>query len=68
MSLEYESRNGLLVAISGPVVIEGVRHRVASGFVFCNRSINGWAWNVTAEVQICRECYPGEWTQRELEF
>ncbi len=54
----YEERDGLMVAESGPVAIEGVLHRVEHGFVACDRSLNGRAWNVTMFASTCPICYP----------
>jgi len=64
----YEERNGLMVAESGPVAIEGVLHRVEHGFVACDRSLNGRAWNVTIVSSSCPVCYPEsrEYIQGEL--
>jgi hypothetical protein len=54
----YTMENGARVATTGPVVIEGIRHRVRECYVACDSGLNNRAWNVTEELEICRECYP----------
>jgi hypothetical protein len=54
----YEDRHGLQVAVSGPVVIEGVLHRVSACYVVCEPTLNHRAWNVTMFKSACPICYP----------
>jgi len=49
---------GLQVATSGPVVIDGVLHRVENRFVVCEPTLNRKAWNVTMFEKACPICYP----------
>lgn len=56
--MAYKQVDGRMVAEAGPVAIEGVLHRVEHGFVVCNRSLNGRAWNVTMFFSTCSVCYP----------
>jgi hypothetical protein len=56
--MAYEEHDGLQVATSGPVVIEGLLHRVEARFVVCDHSLNGQAWNVTMFREACPICYP----------
>lgn len=60
------AREGLHVLYAGPVIIEGVRHRVENQFVACDASLNRRAWNITAEESVCRICYPLQEGQLEL--
>ena len=56
----YLVNEGRSVWFSGPVVIDGVFHRVAEKFVSCNPSLNGHAWNTTEPKRICFHCFPTE--------
>lgn len=56
----YEEHDGLRVATSGPVVINGVLHRVEARYVVCEPTLNRRAWNVTQCVSVCPKCYPDE--------
>lgn len=56
--MAYKQINGQMVAEAGPVSIDGVLHRVEHGFVVCDRSLNGRAWNVTMFASACPVCYP----------
>jgi hypothetical protein len=54
----YELEGGLRVAASGPVVIEGVLHRIENRFVVCDGSLNNRAWDLTMFSSACPVCYP----------
>lgn len=49
---------GIKVYVSGSVVIDHVIHKVESGFIKCDSSLNSRAWNTTNEKMKCARCYP----------
>lgn len=57
---EFRTVEGRQVWESGAVIIAGIRHRVRSGAVVCEPTLNRQAWNVTRETGICRDCYPAD--------
>ena len=67
-TMVYELEEGLKVATDGPVVINGVLHRVSSRFVACNPSLNHRAWNVTTFSSACPTCYPAAKVCRVPEY
>lgn len=52
----YTTRNGLNICHQGSVIIEEMEHFVLNGFVACNSSLNGQAWNTTKRVSECLRC------------
>ena len=54
----FRQCEGRDVWVSGPVVIQGILHRVEGGWVACNSHLNSMAWNVTEEASVCPSCYP----------
>ncbi len=54
--MHYKIKEGMKVAEQGTVIIEGVEHYVTNGYVACNNSLNGSAWNVTEKEKECRKC------------
>jgi hypothetical protein len=65
MEQEFREINGLNVLVSGPVVIECVRHRIENYFVYCNPGLNSKSWGTTEQKSICHICFP-DFVQGEL--
>lgn len=63
----YKIVNGRNVCQDGEVIIDHVRHKVSNGFVKCDNSLNGSAWNTTKETNVCPKCYKDP-VQLELNF
>lgn len=57
---EFRIVEGRQVWVSRAVVIAGVRHRVRSGAIVCEPTLNRMAWNVTRETGICLACFPAD--------
>ena len=54
--MRYRTEKGLQICEEGTVVIEGVRHYVRAGYVYCDPALNHRAWNVTEAVSTCEVC------------
>lgn len=55
--ISYKVKSGLRVIDSGPVIINGVKHRVKNGFVVCHSGLNSMAWNTTKQSSVCDKCF-----------
>ena len=62
----FQVKDGREVWFDGHVIIDGVEHRIANGFVICDSSLNNRAWFVTEKKSVCQKCFPQ--LQTELQF
>lgn len=57
LKMQYRIVDGRNVCENGEVIINHTRHIVQAGYVKCNSSLNGSAWNTTNEQSLCPICY-----------
>jgi hypothetical protein len=54
--MKYKMVAGRRICEEGSVVIDGMRHYVKCGYVYCALQLNHMAWNVTEAQEICATC------------